>query len=63
MSNIDNFREKSVDELNKQLAETRKELAELQLSNSVGKLKDYSKIGKTKKKVARLLTAINEKEK
>lgn len=63
MANIDDFRKKSVNELRKQLAEARKELAELQISSSIGRLKDYSQVRKTKKRIARLLTVINEKEK
>lgn len=45
--------------LNKEVADTRKELFNLKLTAGSGQVKDSSKFKKLRKKVARLLTRMN----
>lgn len=45
----------------KQIIEERKSLLNLNFNKAANQLKDFSKISKTKKKIARLLTYINSK--
>ncbi len=60
MSNIEEYRKKSKQELQEMLNQVRQELAELQIAASVGRVKDYSQVKKTRKKIARILTILNE---
>lgn len=60
MSNIEEYRKKTKQELQKELEKARFELAELNIAKSVGRLQDYSKVKKMKKKIAQILTVINQ---
>lgn len=55
------IREKNKEELEKLLREKREYLQKLKLDLSLGKLKNYREISKTKKEVARILTILREK--
>ncbi len=58
---MEEHRNKTEQELQKDLAETRQKLAELNIAKSVGRLQDYSQVKKTKRRIARILTVLKEK--
>jgi ribosomal protein L29 len=58
---IKNLRSLDIEKLEKELYETEKKLLEENLKVKAGKLDNYSLISKSKKKVARISTIINEK--
>lgn len=56
------LRSKTKEELLTELFQKRKELADLRLQHSLGKLKDVKSLGKTRKRIAQALTMIGEKK-
>jgi len=62
MMEIKELREKEKSELVKLLKEARLELVKLRLERKVGSLSDGSTITKKRKELARILTALKEKE-
>lgn len=61
-SEIKELKEKSLPRLQKELQDERKSLSDLRFQLAVGKSKNASKIREVKKKIARLLTFIKEKQ-
>ncbi|MBE6688191.1 MAG: 50S ribosomal protein L29 [Ruminococcaceae bacterium] len=59
---INEIREKSTDELNKQLLELKNELFNLRFQHAVNQLDNPQKIVETKKTIAKILTVLREKE-
>lgn len=57
------LREKSIDELNKTLYETSKELFQLRMKHSTGQLTKTHQLQATQRNVARLRTILTEKQK
>lgn len=55
------LRQKTEKELTILLEEKKEELKKLKIDLSLGKLKNYKKIGQTKKDIARILTILKEK--
>ena len=53
------LRTKTKNELQTGLEERRKELTDLRLQHSLGKLKDVKSLSKTRKKIAQILTVTN----
>jgi small subunit ribosomal protein S17 len=62
MLDVRELRKKSKGELAKILNEERKELVELRMARKTGSLADGGKITKVRKGIARILTAMKEKE-
>ncbi len=62
MMKINEIREKSTDELNKQLLELKNELFNLRFQHAVNQLDNPQKIVETKKTIAKILTVLREKE-
>ena len=60
---LQEYRRKSIAELQKNLADEREKLNELQFDIHRGKVKDISQFKKTKENIAQILTIINEKQK
>ncbi len=58
---IKEMRELSQEELNTQVADTRKEIVSLRFAHSLRKLESTAKLRQTKKRLAQLLTIITEK--
>lgn len=61
MKKIKDLRNKSLEELYKELKENYDKLAELRLQLAIKKLKDHQMIKKTKRQIARIRTLIYEK--
>ena len=57
------IREMSVADLRDRIEATRAELATMVMSHAISPLEDNSKIRKTRKDIARMLTILTEKEK
>jgi large subunit ribosomal protein L29 len=57
------FSERKDEELRLDLAEQRKHLFTLRTQSVTEKLEDPTQIGKTKKKIARIMTALKQREK
>ena len=51
---------KTKTEIQDELTKQRKKLADLRIEHSLGKLKDVKMLGKTRKKIAQILTVIEE---
>jgi large subunit ribosomal protein L29 len=62
MATVDELRQKTLSELRDEAAQVREELAALRWDLSLGRLKDVSKIKRTKKRLAQILTIIRQKE-
>ncbi|MBP7861408.1 50S ribosomal protein L29 [bacterium] len=58
---IKEMRDLSQEELNTQVADTRKEIVSLRFAHSLRKLESTAKLRQTKKRLAQLLTIITEK--
>jgi large subunit ribosomal protein L29 len=58
---IKEMRDLSQEELNTQVADTRKEIVSLRFAHSLRKLESTAKLRQTKKKLAQLLTVITQK--
>lgn len=56
------LRDLTVDELKKQLAETKEELFNLRFQNATGQLDNYKRLGDLRKDVARINTLLRERE-
>lgn len=57
---IKELREKTENELNNLLKESREKIREMRFSLAANQLKNASEIGKTKKTIARILTLLNK---
>ncbi len=60
--NAAELREKSVEKLNDQLAELKKELFHLRFQLAINQLDNPTRINAVKKDIARVMTVIREKE-
>lgn len=56
------LRKLNLTELKNKLSQARKELGQLRLETSIGKIKDTNAAKKKRKEIARMLTVIKEKE-
>lgn len=56
------LREMTDDELDKQMAETRKELFNLRFQSATGALENSARLRLAKREIARILTVQNERE-
>jgi len=56
------IREKTVEELNKQLVELREDLFRLRFKHSIGQLEQSANIKQAKRNIARIRTIVKEKE-
>ena len=56
------IRDLPVDELVQRLADTKEELFNLRFQNATGQLDNYSRLGELKRDVARIKTALRERE-
>jgi large subunit ribosomal protein L29 len=61
MTRARELRERSVDELNKQLGELEEQLFKLRFQKSTGQIENPQKIREVRKDIARVLTVINER--
>ena len=59
----DEFRNKSVEELNNDLVEAKKELFNLRFQNATNQLNNTARITVVKKNIARIKTFLTQKEK
>ena len=62
MIKINEIREKSTEELNKQLLDLKNELFNLRFQHAVNQLDNPQKIVETKKTIAKIMTVLREKE-
>ena len=60
--NAKEIREKTVEELNKQLADLKQELFHLRFQLAINQLDNPTRINAVKKDIARVMTVIREKE-
>ncbi|HEV2412331.1 MAG TPA: 50S ribosomal protein L29 [Candidatus Saccharimonadales bacterium] len=60
MSKAKDLRTKSADELAKTVGTLRSDLAEARRSHKMGELKNFSKLPRTRKEIARILTVQRE---
>ena len=60
---VEELRAKSVEELNLDLIEAKKELFNLRFQNATNQLSNTARIGLVKKNIARIQTIITQKEK
>lgn len=56
------LRDLSVDELRKQLNDSREELMNLRFQQATGELTDYTRVRHTRRQIARLMTLLAEQE-
>ena len=63
MAKARDFREETLEELNKRLLDLEEQLFKLRFQDSTGQIDDVHKISNVKKDKARVLTIINEKRK
>ena len=56
------LRDLSVDELRKQLNDSREELMNLRFQQATGELTDYTRVRHTRRQIARLMTLLAEHE-
>ena len=59
----DELRQKSVDELNRELVDAKKELFNLRFQNATNQLDNTSRITLVRKNIARIRTIVTQKEK
>ena len=59
---LSEIRELPVDDIHKQLTETKEELFNLRFQNATGQLDNYKRLGELKRDVARLKTILRELE-
>ena len=57
---IDSLKNKSVDELNKELVSAKKELFNLRFQNATNQLDNTARIGEVRKNIARIQTIITQ---
>ncbi|MBR5738553.1 MAG: 50S ribosomal protein L29 [Lachnospiraceae bacterium] len=60
---VDNLRTKSVEELQAELVDAKKELFNLRFQNATNQLQNTSRINDVRKNIARIQTVITEKAK
>ena len=60
---VDNLRTKSVEELQAELVDAKKELFNLRFQNATNQLQNTSRINNVRKNIARIQTIITEKAK
>ena len=60
---VDELKNKSVDELNAQLVEAKKELFNLRFQNATNQLDNTSRISEVRRNIARISTIIAQNEK
>lgn len=60
MTKASDLRDLPVDELERNLAETKEELFNLRFQNATGQLDNYKRLGQLRKEVARLKTILHE---
>lgn len=61
-SEVQKLKEKSLDELKKELIQSRESLRALRFDLASGKVKNSSEVREMRKKIARLITLVREKE-
>ena len=59
---LSEIRDLPVDDIQKQLAETKEELFNLRFQNATGQLDNYKRLGELKKDIARIKTILRERE-
>jgi large subunit ribosomal protein L29 len=62
MANATDLRDLSVDEVESRLSETQEELFNLRFQNATGQLDNYKRLGELRKEIARIKTALRERE-
>ncbi len=60
---VEEIRNKTVDELNKDLVSAKKELFNLRFQNATNQLENTARISEVRKNIARIKTIITQKEK
>ncbi len=60
--NLSEIRDLPIEDIEKQLAETKEELFNLRFQNATGQLDNYKRLGELRKDVARLKTILRERE-
>ena len=60
--NLQEIRELPIEEIQKQLTETKEELFNLRFQNATGQLDNYKRLGELKKDIARIKTLLRERE-
>jgi large subunit ribosomal protein L29 len=63
MKEIDQFRQKSIEELQKIVLDNKEKLRQLRFDLLAGKVKNIRQIRKTRREIAVILTILNEKKK
>lgn len=58
----DELRTRTTEELRRELEETRRQLMDLRFRKAIRQLQDTTQIRKTRRKVARILTVLRERE-
>ena len=58
---LEEMREKTVEELKAAVVDSKKQLFDLRVQNSLNKLENTAQIGKIKREIAQMKTVINEK--
>ena len=58
---LDKTRKSTIKEISAKIAEERRQIFNLNQEKILGKLKDVAAIGRTKRRIARLLTVLDEK--
>ena len=62
MTKASEIRDLPVDEIERKLVETKEELFNLRFQNATGQLDNYKRIGELRRDVARIRTALRERE-
>jgi large subunit ribosomal protein L29 len=62
MAKASDFKDLPVEELELKLTETREELFNLRFQNATGQLDNYKRLGDLRKDVARIKTALRQRE-
>ena len=60
--NLKEIRDLPVEDIQKQLSETKEELFNLRFQNATGQLDNYKRLGELKKDIARIKTLLRERE-
>ena len=59
---VDEVRELDIDELERRLADTRRELFNLRFQHATGQLENTGQLMQVRKNIARILTVLNQKQ-
>ena len=62
MAKASELREQTVDELERQLVETKEELFNLRFQNATGQLDNYKRLGELRRDIARIKTILRQQE-